>query len=391
MNKKICILTATRAEYGLLKPVIKKLRLDKSFDARLAVTGAHLSEDFGMTWQEIEQDKIPIEIKIDILTAENTKAGTSVEMANALIKFTDYFQTSRPDMLLLLGDRYETLAVAISAMNLNIPIIHLYGGETSEGAADEGIRHAITKLSYLHLTSTESYRQRVIQLGESPDRVFTVGALGVENILNESLISKKELENKLEFYLDMPYGLVTFHPVTLEDDYAENQINELLMACEEQKNMKYIFTRANADANGKKINRIIEKFTKKHNRMILVSSLGMINYLSAMKYCTLVMGNSSSGIIEAPSFKVPTINIGDRQRGRIQAESVINCLPIKEDIIKSMNKALSTEFQNSLENVVNPYGNQDTSDKIVSIIKEIMIIKTVNLKKKFYDCGVDRN
>jgi GDP/UDP-N,N'-diacetylbacillosamine 2-epimerase (hydrolysing) len=231
----------------------------------------------------------------------------------------------------------------------------------------------------------------VIQLGESPDRVFTVGALGVENILNESLISKKELENKLGFSLDMPYGLVTFHPVTLEDDYVENQINELLMACEEQKNMKYIFTRANADANGKKINSIIEKFTKKHNRMILVSSLGMINYLSAMKYCALVMGNSSSGIIEAPSFKVPTINIGDRQRGRIQAESVINCLPIKDDIIKSMNKSLSTEFQNSLENVVNPYGNQDTSGKIVSIIKEIMILKTVNLKKKFYDCGVDRN
>lgn len=388
MKKKISILTATRAEYGLLKPIIKKFNHVEDFDVRVVVTGAHLSPEFGLTYQEIERDGIAIDEKIEILLSADTPASISKSMGLAMISFADYFERLKPDLLVVLGDRYETLAVATVAMNQRIPIAHLYGGETTEGAIDESIRHAITKLSYLHFTSTEEYRNRVIQLGENPERVFCVGAIGIENILSEKLMSKSELEESINFKLDKPYAMVTFHPVTLEDNKSKEQIKALLDVCELYKDMKFIFTKANADASGRIINQMIDDFVDKNDHAIAFASLGMTRYLSALKYCTMVIGNSSSGLVEAPSFGIPTINIGDRQKGRLQADSVINCEPVKDGIKKAIELALNDEFKNKAKNTINPYGDGNTSGKIVETIKDFILNDKVNLKKKFYDCGV---
>lgn len=386
--KKICILTATRAEYGLLKPIIKKLMLEQEFDVRIIVTGAHLSTEFGLTYKEIELDGIIIDEKIEILLSSDTPTAISKSMGLALISFSSYFERQKPDMLIVLGDRYETLAVCIAAMNERIPIAHLYGGEITEGAVDDSIRHAITKLSYLHFTSTDAYRNRVIQLGEQPDRVFCVGAIGIENILQEKLLSKSDLESEINFSLDLPYVMITFHPVTLEDNSAQNQFQELLKALEKYTNMKMIFTKANADTNGRIINSMIDEFTKHNNNAIAFSSMGSLKYLSALKYCKLVIGNSSSGLLEAPSFCIPTINIGDRQKGRLQASSVVNCEPIEEEVIAAIDKALDAEFAEIVRKTKNPYGNGDTSSKIIQVIKSVFTSK-IDLKKKFYDCKVD--
>lgn len=388
MKKKISILTATRAEYGLLKPIIEKLNKEPNFDVHVVVTGAHLSPEFGLTYREIEKDGITIDQKIEMLLSSDTPAGISKSMGLAMISFADYFEKLIPDMLIVLGDRYETLAVATVAMNQRIPIAHLHGGETTEGAIDESIRHAITKLSYLHFTSAEEYRNRVIQLGENPERVFCVGAVGIENILNEKLMSKFEIAESISFELNKPYAMVTFHPVTLEENKSEEQIKALLEVCGIYKNMKFIFTKANADASGRIINRKIDEFVEKNDNAIVFTSLGMVRYLSALKYCTMVIGNSSSGLLEAPSFGIPTINIGDRQKGRLQANSVINCEPIKEDIEKAIQLALSEEFKDKAKNTINPYGDGKTSCKVVEKIKDFLINDKVNLKKKFYDCEV---
>lgn len=386
--KKICILTATRAEYGLLKPVIKRLGKEPDFDVRVVATGAHLSPEFGLTYKEIEQDGIAIDKKIEILQSADTPAAISKSMGLAMINFADYFSSLKPDMLLVLGDRYETLAVCIAAVNQRIPIAHLYGGEITEGAVDESFRHAITKLSYIHFTSTDEYRRRVIQLGEQPDRVFCVGALGIENILNEKLMSKEELENAIQFKLDKPFALVTFHPVTLEDNSSAEQFQALLDVCRKHKELKFIFTKANADANGRIINRMMDGFVKENDHTAAFSSLGTSKYLSALKYCAMVIGNSSSGLLEAPSFGIPTINIGDRQKGRIQAGSIINCGPFGNEIEKSMSLAISKEFINIAHHTVNPYGDGNTSVKIIEKLK-LCFDDPINLKKKFYDCGAE--
>lgn len=386
--KKISILTATRAEYGLLKPIIEKLYGVVDFDVRVVVTGAHLSPEFGLTYKEIEKDGIVIDEKIEMLLSADTPAAISKSMGLALISFADYFERLKPDMLIVLGDRYETLAVCMAAMNQRIPIAHLYGGETTEGALDESIRHAITKLSYLHFTSTEEYRKRVIQLGEQPDRVFSVGAVGIENILNQKLMVKSKLESSIQFLLDKPYAMVTFHPVTLEDEHSEEQFQALLDVCKRYQNMKFIFTKANADANGRIINKMIDSYIKENDHAIAFTSLGMTRYLSALKYCTFVIGNSSSGLLEAPSFGIPTINIGDRQRGRLQANSVINCKPNVDDIEKAIKIALTGEFQRKAKNTINPYGNGNTSEKVVSVVKDFLSNGRIELKKKFYDCEV---
>jgi GDP/UDP-N,N'-diacetylbacillosamine 2-epimerase (hydrolysing) len=388
MRKKISILTATRAEYGLLKPIIKRLNSVEEFDVRVVVTGAHVSPEFGLTYKEIEQDGISIDEKIEILLSADTPSSISKSMGLAMISFADYFERLKPDMLVVLGDRYETLAVAIVAMNQRIPIAHLYGGETTLGAVDESIRHAITKLSYLHFTSTDEYRRRVIQLGESPERVFTVGAMGIENILNEELMSKSELEESIHFKLDKPYAMVTFHPVTLENNKSKEQITALLDACESYNDMKFIFTKANADENGRVINLMIDDFVEKNDNATAFTSLGMKKYLSAMKYSAMVIGNSSSGIIEAPSFGVPTINIGDRQKGRMQADSVINCGPVKENIKSAIELALSDDFKNKAKSTINPYGDGNTSKKIVDKIKDFVLNERICLKKEFNDCEV---
>lgn len=386
--KKICILTATRAEYGLLKPIIIKSMKVEDFDVRLVVTGAHLSPEFGLTYQEIENDGIKIDKKIEILLSGDTPASISKAMGLAMISFADYFEKLKPDILVVLGDRYETLAVCCSAMNQRIPIAHLYGGETTEGAVDEAIRHAITKLSYLHFTSTEEYRRRVIQLGEHPNRAFCVGAMGIENILNERLLSKIELEETMNISLAKPYAMVTFHPVTLEDSDSGKQMQELLYALKQHRDMNFVFTKANADTGGRIINQMIDKFVEENDNAVAFAALGMKRYLSALKYSSMVIGNSSSGLIEAPSFGIPTINIGDRQKGRLQATSVINCLPKGEDIEKAIKLALSDNFRNKARTTINPYGDGNTSEKIVSTIKDFLLNNKVNLKKKFYDCEV---
>jgi len=389
MKKIISILTATRAEYGLLKPIIAKLNTVEELDVRIVVTGAHLSPEFGLTYQEIEKDGFTIDEKIEILLSSDTPSSISKSMGLAMISFADYFEKLNPDLLVVLGDRYETLAVATTAMNQRIPIAHLYGGETTEGAIDESIRHAITKLSYLHFTSTDEYRKRVIQLGEHPNRAFNVGAIGIENILNEKLLLKEELGKDLQVDLSNPYAVVTFHPVTLENNSSKEQIKSLLEVCKEYKNLNFVFTKANADAEGRIINQYIDKYAKENNNVIAFTSLGMVRYLSALKYSSMVIGNSSSGLLEAPSFGIPTINIGDRQKGRIQASSIINCDPTQIGIRQALEIALSEDFIKKAKNTINPYGIGKTSNKVVEVIKEQLLDEKIDLKKKFYDCEVE--
>lgn len=389
MKKKISILTATRAEYGLLKPIILKLNQIEEFEVKIVATGAHLSPEFGLTYKEIEEDGFTVDRKIEMLVSADTPSSISKSMGLAMISFADYFCEISPDLLIVLGDRYETLAVVIAAMNQKIPIVHLYGGETTEGAIDEAIRHAITKLSYIHCTSTEEYRKRVIQLGEDPMRVFNVGAIGIENVLNEKLLSKEDLENELKIDLSKPYSVVTFHPVTLEKNSSQQQIISLLEVCKNYKEINFIFTKSNADAEGRIINKFIDKYEEENKNIVAFTSLGVRRYLSALKYSSFVMGNSSSGLVEAPSFGIPTINIGDRQKGRMQANSIINCEPISKNIIEAIELALSKEFCDRAKKTKNPYGDGNTSDKVIEIIKKYLNNR-IDLKKKFYDVEVKR-
>ncbi|WP_346877365.1 MULTISPECIES: UDP-N-acetylglucosamine 2-epimerase [unclassified Clostridium] len=388
MVKRICVITGTRAEYGLLKPLIMKMIDDKEIDLKLVVTGMHMSTEFGLTYKLIEEDGIVIDEKIEILLSSDSHVATSKAMGLAIISFSEYINRTKPDMVIVLGDRYEILAASISAMVANVPIAHIHGGEITEGAQDDVFRHCITKLSYLHFTSTESYRKRVMQLGEEPHRVFNVGAIGIENIKVLKLLSQEEIEKSINFVLNKKFALVTFHPVTLEQGLAEIQITELLGALEEFDDMKFIITKANSDNEGRKINRKIDEFISKNpEKYIGFVSMGQLKYLSAMKYCSMVIGNSSSGIIEAPSFNIPTINIGDRQKGRLQAKTVINCDPIKSDIIKAIKRGLSKEFKDKISKIENPYGDGDTSNKILYEIKKALS-KEIELKKTFYDINM---
>lgn len=385
MMKKVCIVTSTRAEYGLLRPLMLKFKNSNKYTLQIIATGMHLSPEFGNTYKEIEKDGFEITEKIEILLSSDSAVGVSKSMGLATISFAEAFSRLKPDLVIVLGDRYEIFAVASAAVVAQIPIAHLHGGETTEGAFDEAFRHSITKMSYLHFTSTETYRNRVIQLGEAPDRVFNVGALGVENILSLDLLDKEELEKSIDFKLDKPFGLVTFHPVTLENSTSKEQFKELLSAMDKRKDMKFILTKANSDNDGRIINKMIDEYESENkDRIKAFTSMGLIRYLSAMKYCACVVGNSSSGIIEAPTFNKPTINIGDRQKGRIQAESIINCIPKEKDILDALNTALDHKFIASLENMKNPYGMGDTSNRIYNYIDEVMEGK-INLKKKFYD------
>ena len=384
--KKVCILTATRAEYGLLKPIIEKMIHAEDIGVEIVVTGAHLSPEYGETYKEIEADGFHIGRKIDILLSGTSAASVSKSMGLAMIGFGDYFETSRPDMLIVLGDRYETFAVCAAATNARIPIIHLYGGETTEGAVDEAYRHSITKMSHLHFTSTEQYRDRVIQLGENPENVYNVGAIGVENALKATLFSKKEIYEQLNLQGQAKYAVVTFHPVTLENATAEQQVMELLGALERRGELVYIITKANADAGGALINHVLDEYAATHSGVKVFSSLGMKRYLSALKYSTMVIGNSSSGIVEAPTFHIPTVNIGDRQKGRMQAQSVINCEPLCADI----SAAIETAEHFDCSQIMNPYGKGNTSDTICKIIAQKIQAGSIDIKKKFYDLEKQR-
>lgn len=387
--KKIVVLTATRAEYGLLKPLITKLYNDPDLDMRLAVTGMHLSPEFGMTVQEIIDDGLPIDKKAEILLSSDTPSAVSKSMGLAVISFAEYFDACRPDALLVLGDRYEALAVCIAAMNARVPVFHLQGGEATEGLVDEAVRHSITKMSCLHFTSTEAYRRRVIQLGEEPGRVFNVGALGVENALHMDLMGLQELEGSLGCRLGHAYAVGTFHPVTLEAATAQGQAVELLAALGETAGVKYLFTKANADAGGRAINQALQAYADTHPDFMLVDSLGARRYLSALKHASFVIGNSSSGLIEAPSFGVPTVNIGDRQKGRVAGRSVIPCSPDRAGIAAAIQKALDEGFRKQARGSANPYGDGGTSGRVLAIIRRFLLDGGIDIKKKFYDINYE--
>ena len=384
--KRIGIMTGTRAEYGLLKPLMQEINKDNDLELYLIVSGMHLSPEFGMTYKEIEEDGFQINAKVEMLLSSDSPAGISKSIGLGVIGFADEFQRAELDMLILLGDRYEALSAAICAMVMRIPIAHLHGGEVTEGAIDEGIRHSITKMSYLHFTSTEQYRNRVIQLGENPERVFYVGALGVENIKKINLMTKEELERSIHFEIDENTVVVTYHPVTLENNTVEEQFLNLLKVLDRNPKIRMIFTKANADTNGRIVNELIDKYAAQNSeRACAFMSLGQKRYLSALKYCRIVIGNSSSGIIEAPSFGKPIINIGDRQKGRICADSVINCGYTQQEIQQAMETALTEEFENKARNCRNPYEKENTAANIISVIKDYLLNDKIKLKKGFYD------
>ncbi len=384
MNKrKICVVTGTRAEYGLLYWLMKEIEEDNNLELQLIVTGMHLSPEFGLIYKEIEKD-FKIDKKIEMLLSSDTSVGISKSMGLAQISFAEAYKELQPDMLVVLGDRYEIFSAVSSAMIARIPIAHLHGGEATEGAFDESIRHSITKMSHLHFTGTDEYKNRVIQLGEQPQRVFNVGGMGIENIKRLKLLSKDEFEKSIDFKLNKKNIIVTFHPVTLESATAKKQFQNLLDAIDTLNDTCIIFTKANSDTDGRVINSMIDDYVSKNSdKAVGFTSLGQLRYLSALQYVDAMIGNSSSGLAEAPSFKIGTINIGDRQKGRIMADSVINCKSDRESILKSFKKLYSKVFQEELKTSINPYGDGCASLKIIEELKKVNL-KNI-LKKSFYD------
>lgn len=386
--RKICIVTGTRAEYGLLKPLIDKIYKSNKLELQLVVTGMHLSTEFGLTYQEIEEDGYPITAKIEMLLSSDTAVGVTKSMGIALIGFADYFEVYKPDIIIILGDRYEMLMAASAAMVARIPIAHIHGGELTEGVMDDAIRHSITKMSCLHFTATQEYRNRVIQMGEQPQSVYNVGALGVENIKSLSLMGKEDLERTLHFTFGTPTAMVTYHPVTSENMASfssEKQFRNILSIIDKHKELRIIFTKANSDPHGRIINQMIDEFVSQNsNRCVAFISMGQLRYFSALQFCDVVIGNSSSGIIEVPSFGIPTINIGGRQTGRVCADSVISCSNEIEDIEKALNKALSPEFKIFVRNQKNPYEGIHPSSEILRVICENMK-NGIDIRKEFYN------
>ena len=381
--KKVCVITGTRAEYGLLYWLMKEIVADNELELQLIVTGMHLSPEFGLTYKEIEKE-FKIDKKIEMLLSSDTSIGISKSMGLAQISFSEAYEELKPDIVVVLGDRYEIFSATSAAVIANIPLAHLHGGETTEGAFDESIRHCITKMSHLHFTATDEYKNRVIQLGEHPNRVFNVGGMGIENIKRLKLLTRDEFEESIDFKLNKKNILVTFHPVTLENSTAKEEFQELLDAIDELKDTNIIFTKANSDTDGRIINQMIDEYvSKESNKSICFTSLGQLRYLSALQYVNAMVGNSSSGLLEAPSFKIGTINIGDRQKGRKKANSIIDCEPNKKSIKKAFKKLYFLEFQNSLVNVKNPYGDGCSSQKIIKEIKKVDLRNI--LKKSFYD------
>jgi GDP/UDP-N,N'-diacetylbacillosamine 2-epimerase (hydrolysing) len=382
--KKIAVFTSTRAEYGLLKGVIQEIAKSGEFQLLLIVSGTHLSTDFGMTINEIKADGFKVDESVEMVLSHDTPTGICKSMGLAMIGYGEALMRNSPDILVILGDRYEAFCAAAAAQICRVPVAHIHGGEATEGLIDEAFRHSITKMSHLHFASCEVYRQRIIQLGEAPDRVFNVGALGVENIRRMSLMERSDLAESISFNLEKPYFLVTFHPVTLEKDTSEGQFQSLLDALDAFLEYNVIFTKANADTDGRIINCLIDEYTEKQpERCLAVASLGMLRYLSAMNYATAVIGNSSSGIIEAPAFKIPAVNIGDRQKGRIQAASTLNCSPDANAIRQTIGHALSPAFQESLSGISNPYDRPGTCSRIVGLLEKTDIFGIT--QKTFHD------
>lgn len=369
MSRRICIVTGTRAEYGLLRWVMHGVRQTPGLTLQLLVTGTHLSPEFGLTYREIEDDGFQIDAKVEMLVSADTATGTAKSMGLGMIGFGDAFERLKPDLIVLLGDRFEVLAAAAAALVASIPVAHLHGGETTEGAFDEAIRHAVTKMSHLHFVAAEEYRQRVIQLGEQPDRVFLVGGLGIDAIHRTQLLDRPALEASLGLALGAKNLLITFHPVTLDQQSSEHQMAELLAALAALHDTLLIFTMPNADNGSRILGQMVADFVSNHPQARAYASLGQLRYLSCLKLVDGVVGNSSSGLAEAPSLGVGTVNIGDRQLGRLKAQSVIDCAPQRQAIGNAIQTLYSPAFRQIVKDAVNPYGQGGASQKIVQVMQ----------------------
>ena len=381
--RKICVITGTRAEFGLLRPLIELIANDNELQLQLIATGMHLSPEFGYTLNEITEAGFMVDKKVECLLSSDSSIGVSKTIALAISGFADALDELTPDLVVVLGDRTEILGAVIATAMANIPIAHLHGGETTEGAYDEAIRHSITKFSHLHFTSTEAYRKRVIQLGEHPDTVFNVGAIGLDAIKKLPLLDRASFEQAIGFKLKERNILITYHPVTLEKEAPIETFENILTALDELTDTALIFTHANSDKNGRIINKMITEYVSSHkDKAVEFKSLGQLRYLSALQYVDFVIGNSSSGILEVSAFYIPTINIGDRQKGRICNESVINSNNSLEDIKKSITFALDKTFREKIQQQKLLYGNGTAAEKILQIIKEH---NHISIKKSFYN------
>lgn len=383
--RKICVFTGTRADYGIMSRLVHLIDKDPDLQLQIIATNMHLSPEFGMTYKEIENDGFKIDKKVEMMLSSDTATGTVKSMGLALIGFADALEDLKPDLAVILGDRYEMLAAAEACLINKVPIAHIAGGAISEGAYDDAIRHSITKMSHLHFTETDEYRKRVIQLGEHPNRVWSTGALGVNNIRNEQIMPLSELESSLDFHLGEKFLLITFHPVTMENATAAEQCDSLLRALSEiNSNYQLLFTLPNSDTDGRVIIKKINDYVSAHSdNAFAITSLGKRRYYSALKFATAVIGNSSSGLVEAPSFHIPTLNIGNRQEGRTRGESVIDVDATFEGIREGLNKALSVEFINRAKKANNPYEKENTLLEIFNTIKTYPLEGLI--KKHFYD------
>lgn len=383
MTRSICVITGTRAEYGLLRWVMQGIKDDPLLTLQVVATGMHLSPEFGLTYREIEGDGFEIDRKVEMLTSSDTPVGIAKSMGLALIGFADALHALKPDLIVVLGDRFEIFAAVAAAQVARIPVAHLHGGESTEGAFDEAFRHSITKMAQLHFVAAEEYRRRVIQLGEQPERVFLVGGLGIDNIKRLTLLDQAALEVSLDFKLAQRNLLVTFHPVTLETATATDQMAQLLAALAELNDTNLIFTMPNADTDGRTLIKMVDQFVARHPNARAYTSLGQLRYLSTVALVDGVVGNSSSGLLEVPSFRKGTINIGDRQKGRLQAGSVINCAPTRQAIAAAIGTLYTADFQAQLGQTLNPYGDGGASEQIVRCIRDHALDNV--LKKVFYD------
>lgn len=382
--RKICVFTGSRAEYGLLMPLMDAIKKDKTMILQILVSGMHLAPEFGLTYREIEQDGFSINERVEMLVSSDTNEGTAASIGLGITAIAAALARLFPDIIVVLGDRFEALACAVAATTMRVPVAHIHGGEVTEGTLDEAYRHSITKMSYFHFTSTEEYRKRVIQLGEHPDRVFSVGALGIDNIKKMRLLSKAVLEKSLGITFGRRNLMVTFHPATAEGNTARRQFLNLLASLDELSNTRIIFTKANADAGGRVVNTLIDRYVAKNSsKAVAFTSLGQLRYLSLLRFVDAVVGNSSSGIIEAPSFRIGTINIGNRQKGRIRPPSVIDCSPTKTEIRHALDRLYSPAFRNAIKSFDNPYGDGHAAEQIKRFLKSTHAPHS--MKKSFYD------
>ncbi len=381
--KKICVVTGSRAEYGLLRWVMEDIKQSRKLQLQVIATGTHLSPEFGNTYRDIEADQFNIDRKLEILVSSDTPNGVTKSMGLAMISFADALKELNPDIVLVLGDRYEIFCAVSAAMVACIPIAHLHGGEVTEGAIDESIRHSITKMSHLHFTATETYRNRVIQLGEQPNNVFHVGSLGIDSLLKLKFLSLNALQDSLGFTLGEKNLLITFHPVTRDKDSSIQQMRELLSALSMLTDTQLIFTMPNADACGRTLTQMVDDFVENNLNAYAFSSLGQLRYLSCVKHVDGVVGNSSSGIIEVPTLNKGTVNIGDRQRGRVKAESVIDCEPNRQSIYQAIQILYSEQFRQKLNNLDNPYGIGGASHNITQILENLPL--EMSVRKRFHD------